>query len=614
MRKFRMSKYIYSNFYSTLTKLLVGFYWLQKNRSVVRNKEIMMIAFRYLMAMSIGVTIALGNAMEKPVQASPSKANQNAKSSTTTNASSNVRSIRSQHLTLKKNKYKPKTSNSIRDRVSQLPGQDTNRPATSKPESLEPNANPLNFPTVPGEVKTENEQAITLKQAIELALRNNKQLQQARLTLESSRKALESVTATQYPTLDLQLGLQNSDSAQSSAAASAQRKSIDRQAEQARRNSLAQGDSPEEANQAAERVRQQLSQNINNDNNTSGFQGALQLNYDVYTGGEKSARIARAERTARRDELELERLTEDTRSEAARRYYELQNADSQVDIDLGAVKDASQTLKDAQLLEQAGLGTRFDVLRAEVELAQAQQTLSQSQATQRNARRQLVTTLSLGEKVNLTTADEVEEAGAWKLPLEDSIVLAYKNRAELERFLVEREIADEDREIQLSQVRPKVNLRASYDVFDELDNSDSDFSDGYSLQAQMNWRLFDWGSARAAGEQADVQKQIAETQFAGQRNQIRFEVEQAFNNQISNKENIGTSRKALELAQESLRLARLRFQAGVGTQTDVIDAQRQLTDARGNYLQAIINYNQSLNQLQRAVSNFPEDKLFDIVP
>jgi len=65
-------------------------------------------------------------------------------------------------------------------------------------------------------------------------------------------------------------------------------------------------------------------------------------------------------------------------------------------------------------------------------------------------------------------------------------------------------------------------------------------------------------------------------------------------------------------ATESLRLARLRFQAGVGTQTDVINAQRSLTEARGNFLQAIIGYNQSLNQLQRAVSNLPDGKLFQI--
>jgi OMF family outer membrane factor len=64
--------------------------------------------------------------------------------------------------------------------------------------------------------------------------------------------------------------------------------------------------------------------------------------------------------------------------------------------------------------------------------------------------------------------------------------------------------------------------------------------------------------------------------------------------------------------EEALRLARLRFQAGVGTQTDVINAQRDLANARGRYLQAIVGYNQALNQIQRAVSNLPDNKLFEV--
>ncbi|WLT37239.1 TolC family protein [Synechocystis sp. B12] len=54
-----------------------------------------------------------------------------------------------------------------------------------------------------------------------------------------------------------------------------------------------------------------------------------------------------------------------------------------------SVEDASQSLRDARLLEQAGLGTRFDVLRAEGDLATANEALTRSIADQRNARRRL---------------------------------------------------------------------------------------------------------------------------------------------------------------------------------------------------------------------------------
>lgn len=81
---------------------------------------------------------------------------------------------------------------------------------------------------------------------------------------------------------------------------------------------------------------------------------------------------------------------------------------------------------------------------------------------------------------------------------------------------------------------------------------------------------------------------------------------------VANQENIQTAALSVESATESLRLARLRFQAGVGTQTDVINSQRDLTDARSRYLQAIVDYNRSLNELQRAVSNWPDGRLFEV--
>jgi outer membrane protein TolC len=311
----------------------------------------------------------------------------------------------------------------------------------------------------------------------------------------------------------------------------------------------------------------------------------------------------------------VERIAEDTRFNATDAYYQLQNADAQVAIAQAAVEDFSQTLRDAQLLEQAGLGTRFDVLQAEVDLANANQELTRAIADQRTARRQLAQILSLGQQVELTAANPIEEAGVWSLSLEESIVKAYKNRAELEQFLVQREINEQDREIALSEIRPQVSLFANYNFsnnFNDTFESALGFRDGYAVGARMSWRFFDGGRAFAREDQENRDIDIDETNFANQRDQVRLEVETGYYQLIANKENIGTTEQAVITATESLRLARLRFQAGVGTQTDVINAQRSLTDARGNFLQAIIGYNQSLNQLQRAVSNLPNNHLFEL--
>ncbi|MFM9159811.1 MAG: TolC family protein, partial [Dolichospermum sp.] len=67
-------------------------------------------------------------------------------------------------------------------------------------------------------------------------------------------------------------------------------------------------------------------------------------------------------------------------------------------------------------------------------------------------------------------------------------------------------------------------------------------------------------------------------------------------------ENVHTDNVALDQARESLLLARLRFQAGVGTQTDVINALNDLTRSEGNRVKAILDYNRALTELQRYVT------------
>ena len=450
------------------------------------------------------------------------------------------------------------------------------------PKKLNSSGNPLLFPTKPDQVKTTIRQPITLNQAISLALQNNKQLQNeqrglqdARLQVEEAKASLVRERAALFPTIDI--------------STSALRFRNDRS------------------------VADTVTQPVQDETEATTFtdlRANARLTYDIYSGGERSARIARAERQVRERELDLERITEVTRFETTDNYYRLQNADARVAIAQADVENATQTLRDASLLEGAGLGTRFDVLRGEADLARANQELTRAIAAQRTARRQLAEILGVGQHVELTAADEIIEAGTWEMTLDETIVRAYKNRAELEQQLVQREISEQDREIALAEIRPQVNFVADYEARENLDDGVPVLTD-WTFQAQVSWRIFDGGRAFAGAREAERQIDRANTEFARQRNNIRFEVEEAYYNLISNRENIESTRKNVERDEESLRLARLRFQAGVGTQTEVINAQRDLSRSRGDFLSAIIGYNQSLNALQRAVSNMPDDGLFE---
>ncbi|MEH2443535.1 TolC family protein [Nostoc sp.] len=424
------------------------------------------------------------------------------------------------------------------------------------PDYLNPNPNPLQFPTKPEEVRIQGTVPISLAQALELAQRNNRDLQVAILQLERSRSSVRASQAALFPTLGINSSVTNSGNGFT--------------------NNSSQG--------------------------STSFNGSAQLNYDVYTSGNRQATIQAAEEQLRVDEFNVESQSLTIKLNATTQYYDLQQADEQVRINRSAVENAQASLRDTQAREQAGVGTRFDVLQAQVNLANAQQQLTNAISQQRISRRQLATLLSLSQSVDISAADPVQLAGLWEQTVEQSIVQAFKNRPELPQFLAQRNIAEQQRRQALSQLGPQISLAASYNLLDRYNDGVS-ITDGYSVGLQGNLTLFDGGAAKAKAAQSRADIAIAETQFASQRDQIRFNVEQFYSQLQSNLNNVQTAGVALNQAREALNLARLRFQAGVGTQTEVIAAENDLTTAEGNRVTAILDYNRALANLQTLVTS-----------
>ncbi|MEG3863629.1 TolC family protein [Microcoleus sp. herbarium12] len=466
---------------------------------------------------------------------------------------------------------------------------------TKPPTSLEPNPNPLQFPTKPEDVRIEQTESITLQQAIDLARRNSQVLQIADKQVEQTRSVLREQQAALFPDLTFQMGASRSVSASGQ---------IGVQSRIRENDSL-----------PANRRLPADSANFQNFG-TIGLNNTLQLSYDLDIFGRRNANIRAAREQLRFRELDLERQAEQLRFDTAEAYYNLQNSDGQVAIRQASVRNAQQSLRDAEALERAGVGTRFAVLQAQSNVANEVQQLSVARRDQRVAQRRLAEILNISQSANLTAADPVEQAGAWRLSLEESIVQAFKNRPELEQQLVQRNISQQQRRSIRAGGLPQVNVTGSYNFQGITSDNPDPFStrgwaSGYALQANLTWNIFDGGAVRARVKQQDADISIAESRFDQLRNQVRREVEQAYFGLESSFANIETSEAGVFQSREALRLARLRFQAGVGTQTDVIQAETDLTRAERNRLSAIITYNQGLSSLQRAVSNLPTNNLSD---
>lgn len=440
-------------------------------------------------------------------------------------------------------------------------------------EFLDPLPNPLLIQTQPEEVEIVGTQPLTLEETVELSYRNNPDLQTALLELEQTQEGLREARAALFPTVSL--------------------------------NSTLQGQNvTEQRGTSFDPTTGQTTGGGTFEELGASFTAQLDVVYNIFSSGQRDASIRAAEEQVRLQELEVERRREELRINTVNEYYDLQTAIESIRINDAFLEEAVRNLRDTSLREEVGVGTRFDVLRAEVQVANARQDLENANRDRQVAQRTLARRLNVPPSLTITTVP-VQVVGNWPLTLEESIVLAYQNRAELEQQLVQSDINEQLARAELAALGPQVDLFATYQVSDILTQA-GNLDDDYQFGARLSWTLFEGGAARARARQRELDSEIAERTFEDTRNTVRLAVESAFYNLQSNRTNIDTASLAVEQASEALELANLRFDAGVGTQLDILNAQSELTDAEVNLVQAQVGYNRSLADLERAISNIPE--------
>lgn len=336
------------------------------------------------------------------------------------------------------------------------------------------------------------------------------------------------------------------------------------------------------------------------------MQTSLQASWSLINPA-RSPRIAAARDLFERSKNQYLIGLRDLRLQSTKLYFDLQEADEQVRIGQESVRSSQVSLRDARARYQAGVATKLEVLQAETQLARDQQLLTNSLSQQSVARRTLAALLNLPQNVTPTAKDPSRVIGTWLPSLQESIVAAFAFREELDQALLDISTSNSRANAELARVQPLLNIvntlsvgsSKGYEFVAQPIPGETGWSVDNTVGLNFSWTLFDGGQARALYRQ---QKQVAEEsryRFADRRQAVRQEVEESFYNLQRNNRNITTTSREVISARESLRLARLRFQAGVTTQREVVDTQRDLTQAEVRYSSAIADYNRSLAELRR---------------
>ena len=443
------------------------------------------------------------------------------------------------------------------------------------PPSLENLVAPpaLALPDVPSQVRIHELRPLTLEEALQLAEVNSPQLKAAASQVDQAKSSLRAAVAAWYPTIDL------SASGLPGYLASYSYQNPD----------------------------------FVTNNETYGRQwrvnGGLQVSWDLINPARVPQIAAARDRFERAGDSYLIALR-DLRLELQTVYFGLQQADEGVRIGQDSVKASLVSYRDARARFNAGVNTKLEVLESETQLARDRNILTTNLRDQETQRRNLARVLSLPQDVTPTAATPARPLGLWEPSLQESIVAAYNYSEELDQLILDISINNSQANASLAAVQPVLRFVNSTSAsrtegqtgvtsLSDIDMGDYTYGVQNSTALTATWRLFDGGRARAEYKRSKQAAEESRLNFARTRDQIRLEVERSFLGLRAATQNIDTTSTEVLSARESLRLSQLRVKAGVGVQREVVNSQRDLTQAELKYSRALNDYNTNLATLQR---------------
>ncbi|QXD33114.1 TolC family protein [Candidatus Pelagisphaera phototrophica] len=340
---------------------------------------------------------------------------------------------------------------------------------------------------------------------------------------------------------------------------------------------------------------------------------SLNLRQALYQGGGIKAALKAQDLTRESVRLFLESTIMDAMLEVTTRYYGTLLARDQIEVEEQNVELLEETLEDAQNRLRAGSVSDFEVLRAEVLLANAKPALIRRRSAFRVAIDQLRRSIGYGnyrrDSNNLEKVPEFLGELKYELVAYDLAIcldLALSNRSELERLRLIEEARDAGLEIARSDYRPSVDLIGSYGKRkSNFSESFDDGPEGWTVGVVATWDIFDGAARKGRVRQARSQLEQSRIERDSLRLAIEVEVRQAMSEFREAEELVNAAAKAVEQAEEALRLADSRYNAGAINQLDVFEARFALTDSRTNRLEAYYRHIVAVANLKRAMG---EDK------
>jgi outer membrane protein TolC len=335
--------------------------------------------------------------------------------------------------------------------------------------------------------------------------------------------------------------------------------------------------------------------------------GGIRIIQSIYEGGRIRSALRTARLTREQSLLQYQTIVSDTLLEVRTAYFDTLLAAQQIVVQEASVKLLEEQLANTRRRFDAGAVTRLDVVRGEVELANAQPRLIRARNAHRIAKNNLATVLGFSipanvwEDIPMTLTDKLEP-GSYQVDLPGALALAIQLRPELGALRKEEALRKEAITAARAEAKPSIGIFAGYGAHNSrFDDTFTHGVAGPTAGVELTWNIWDSGLTRGRVMEATARHKGVEAELDERTRRVSLQVRSAYSSFLEAREVLESQKKVQEQAEEALRLATSRYDAGTSTQLDLLDSQTALTQARTTQVNALHGYEIARARLEHAI-------------
>ena len=326
----------------------------------------------------------------------------------------------------------------------------------------------------------------------------------------------------------------------------------------------------------------------------------------LFTGFALISAYRLAELGIDQSELEVQLEILDLALKAKTAYFDILTADYAVETAVMAAEALESHAEVARNFYKVGMIPVNDLLQSEVEASNAKHYVIKTKNRARLARSALNTILSRPVNAEIDVV-KIDVPRMEKGDFQEYLEQALRNRPEIK--LIDNKLLQTEQMIRLAESKNYPEVSFVWEYVKEGDTpsvNGGDFhqASNWTAQASLTWTLWEWGKTYyTVKEQESIKNELLKTRMQLEED-IQLQIKDAVLNMETAATNIPITRKAVEQGEENLRVTQERYKAQVSTSTEVLDAQRYLTDARVFYFNALFQYHLARARLDRAMGTY----------